>query len=249
MPETLTPFFVSPDDLLPSARRAYEELCETTNTVPRLKVTHFAFGVGMDPIRFSRQREGEDFVEIDAGMIQWTPEWVRRFHMTSDADILQRPYHNPDVEAATASMARALGLNEVPRLLDGGGSHAFMTREGNSYILVDASLPPVEMIAAISHELGHFVGGDVTPERIAALHNADSMDEYHTMERAADRIAADLLQADGLRALLERSLPYYAEVARDNHVTLGEAMETLDPHHPPVPERIAYLQSRGNQPE
>lgn len=151
-------------------------------------------------IQVKRAEEGGSLVIINDAAHQWTPEYARSLKK-SDADLAALhnglwntllPIYN-DLKNAGASQeiidyiaesAKSRGMKEPPMVLStnlgGKNGRAEVTKEGTPYILIDPSvfkLPVDEQKFIVDHELGHLQRGDVTPERLAVIHNARNIQE------------------------------------------------------------------------
>lgn len=209
-----------------------------------------------------------------------TADAVRNSDETDDWLRQQQRYHNPEVEAAHRRMIATLGISNAPQLImmpSKGAMGAPMiaageSQSGQTYIAINplSSFTNSELIAALSHELGHIALGHTKPESRAHVANADTevnrsinavihaiytndkplaasfadMSNPHrkALERQADSISARLCQGNETAALLERFFEQSAKRAPKG-ITPEDAERLNAPEHPLVTERITQLRT------
>lgn len=236
------PLPVTRDQLLPSAQAEYDKLVKKAGK--KLPIKLVGVNVSQDaPLPLFVEDDGKVYVSVTDDRVRWTSQYVKRYRMQSDHEITDPAFNDQYVVKALEEIAIKLGIKPLPQIrAKNGFTGSAQSREGNYYVFLDPELSPATAIAAGVHELGHIKKGDTAPEAIAALHNKDENEAYRAQELRADTFVTKFNQAEALIQYFQQQLQFFEKTAKENNVTLDEAMDVLDPRHPRLTDRIKALE-------
>lgn len=254
---------IQPDDLLPFARKRYDDFLKRNNLeqIPIFldQNLHKNFST---PLFYNTSSVGftgnmdQFYMLISEYNHRWTLENLERERTNpyppKPTELM--PNTNPSVIRQLNAMSQALSITPVPDLYVSEKTYgnAARTRNGEYFVVLNASMTEDEQVAVLAHELGHIAKRHLEPESIIRLHNSQSemRNAVIEQEKEADQVASRLCQGEAFSNLVQKWM-HDAEIR-----TQGVDKESLkwsgeiddndklaSPSHPAYEERIAMLKS------
>ena len=246
-------YVIAPGDLLPEARKKYDALLSAGNAPPAIFIDPQRDYGDHENLSVRQMPEVASYILASESVHRWTEERAKAALPPYAVISSAKTFQNKAITELWQKMARDAHLSPVPRLLEithnAPYAESAVTRDNVFYVRVSSYLSAeteenMRMARTIfSHELGHFLHGDLTPAAIAARHNDESHRLEHAAENAADENAILLCQGREGAALKRTSLDYVTAQANQYHMPLREWEMYTDPKHPLLEDRIAHFVS------